>query len=242
MAGWIKVHRSLLGWEWYKDINTKVVFLHLLLLANHGISKYKGFTLCAGQLITSVAEIADATGLSTKQVRTALNHLKTTSEVAIKTTNKFSLVTLENWEFYQSLPDVGANKTASNGANEGQARGKQRASIIEEEKEFENEKTKRNISTPPKAASINFIPPTIEEVAAYCRERGNGIDPESFINFYVSKGWMIGKNKMRDWKAAVRTWEKNNKGGAPYGNNASIGNHGANTRKNEEPGSLSTVF
>lgn len=53
-----------------------------------------------------------------------------------------------------------------------------------------------------------FTPPTAEEVAAYCRERNNNVDPQSFIDFYDSKGWMIGKNKMKDWKAAVRTWEK----------------------------------
>lgn len=52
-----------------------------------------------------------------------------------------------------------------------------------------------------------FIPPTVEEVESYCSERGNGIDAQSFIDFYESKGWMIGKNKMKDWKAAVRTWE-----------------------------------
>ena len=53
-----------------------------------------------------------------------------------------------------------------------------------------------------------FNPPTFEEVAAYCRERNNNVDPEQFISFYQSKNWMIGKNRMKDWKAAVRTWEK----------------------------------
>lgn len=53
-----------------------------------------------------------------------------------------------------------------------------------------------------------FIPPTVQEVDAYCKERNNGIDAQSFVDFYSSKGWMIGKNKMKDWKASVRTWEK----------------------------------
>lgn len=56
-----------------------------------------------------------------------------------------------------------------------------------------------------------FIPPTVEEVRAYCEERQNGIDSEQFVDFYSSKGWMIGKNKMKDWKAAVRTWENKRK-------------------------------
>lgn len=55
----------------------------------------------------------------------------------------------------------------------------------------------------------NFIPPTVEEVATYCRERCNSVVAQIWHDFYSAKGWMIGKNKMKDWKAAVRTWEKN---------------------------------
>ena len=53
-----------------------------------------------------------------------------------------------------------------------------------------------------------FRKPTVEEVCAYCRERGNGIDPAYFVDYYDSKGWMIGKSKMKDWKATVRNWER----------------------------------
>ena len=53
-----------------------------------------------------------------------------------------------------------------------------------------------------------FSPPSLTEVKSYCSERGNNIDPQGFIDFYEAKGWMIGKNKMKDWKAAVRTWER----------------------------------
>lgn len=56
-----------------------------------------------------------------------------------------------------------------------------------------------------------FVPPSLEEVQAYCSERGNGIDAQSFIDFYSSKGWLVGKTKMTDWKAAVRTWESRNR-------------------------------
>lgn len=55
-----------------------------------------------------------------------------------------------------------------------------------------------------------FKKPTLEEVKEYCKERNNNIDAQRFIDFYESKDWMIGKNKMKDWKAAIRTWEKNN--------------------------------
>ena len=54
-----------------------------------------------------------------------------------------------------------------------------------------------------------FVVPTVEEVAAYCRERGNSVDAQRFVDFYTSKGWRIGKEPMRDWKACVRTWERN---------------------------------
>ena len=62
--------------------------------------------------------------------------------------------------------------------------------------------------------SINnktFKKPTVDEVRAYCKERNNNVDPETFVDFYESKNWMIGKNKMKDWKAAVRTWERSDK-------------------------------
>lgn len=52
-----------------------------------------------------------------------------------------------------------------------------------------------------------FTPPTLEEVRAYCHERGNRVSPERFVDFYTSKGWMVGSNKMKDWKSAVRNWE-----------------------------------
>lgn len=55
----------------------------------------------------------------------------------------------------------------------------------------------------------HFTPPTVEEVQEYCFERGNAVDAQSFVDFYTSKGWYVGKTKMKDWKAAVRTWEKN---------------------------------
>lgn len=57
--------------------------------------------------------------------------------------------------------------------------------------------------------SKKFTPPTLEEVKEYCKERNNTVDAETFVDFYQSKGWLVGKNQMKDWKAAVRTWERN---------------------------------
>lgn len=64
--------------------------------------------------------------------------------------------------------------------------------------------TKKNITT-----QNTFAPPSELEVESYCRERQNTISPQKFVNFYESKGWMVGSNKMKDWKAAVRIWERN---------------------------------
>lgn len=60
-----------------------------------------------------------------------------------------------------------------------------------------------------------FSPPTLQMVEQYCRERRNTVDPETFISFYASKGWMVGKTKMKDWKAAVVTWEKRERTAEP---------------------------
>lgn len=60
-------------------------------------------------------------------------------------------------------------------------------------------------------ASKRFSEPTVEEVSAYCRERGNNIDPQRFVDYYTSNGWMVGKNKMKDWRAAVRNWVRRSK-------------------------------
>jgi hypothetical protein len=62
-----------------------------------------------------------------------------------------------------------------------------------------------------------FTPPTVEEVSAYCQERKNGVDAQRFVDYYSSNGWKVGKNAMKDWKAAVRTWERN-----AYGTNKAV--------------------
>lgn len=77
-------------------------------------------------------------------------------------------------------------------------------------KEESKEETLKQPPKPP--ARSEFVKPSVEEVAAYCKERGNTVDPHAFVDFYESKGWCIGKNKMKDWQAAVRTWERSRDG------------------------------
>lgn len=73
-------------------------------------------------------------------------------------------------------------------------------------KQSTNQSSTKGIGASPRA---RFVPPTLEEVKAYCDERQNNVDAQKFIDYYTSNGWQVGKNKMRDWKAAVRTWERN---------------------------------
>ena len=75
-----------------------------------------------------------------------------------------------------------------------------------------------------------FTPPTIEEVKAYCQERQNGIDAEAFVDFYASKGWKVGSQPMKDWKACVRTWERR----AKKDNKTAIGPNGVEYRTDDE--------
>ena len=79
---------------------------------------------------------------------------------------------------------------------------RQQIANVEKEKEIEIESDNTR---------KRFTPPSVEEVRAYCQERKNNVDPQTFCDFYESKGWLIGKAKMKDWKAAVRTWEQSRK-------------------------------
>lgn len=72
-------------------------------------------------------------------------------------------------------------------------------------------KDKENIEGGQAAPRSKFLKPSVEEIAAYCSERDNGIDPQQFFDFYESKGWKVGNQSMKDWKAAVRTWERREK-------------------------------
>lgn len=76
-------------------------------------------------------------------------------------------------------------------------------------------KKEEDISLPAEAPTKTkrFSPPSVEDVAAYCQERKNGIDADAFVDYYSARNWTMGKTKMKDWKAAVRTWERNRKGG-----------------------------
>lgn len=121
--GFIQLHRSLMAWEWYDDIPTKVLFLHLLLMANHTDKKWRGKTIQRGQHMTSIPKLAEGTGLTIKQVRRALDNLKTTGEVTTSRADKGTLVTVENYSVYQG----GSKSQGRQKADKGQIEGRRRA-------------------------------------------------------------------------------------------------------------------
>lgn len=88
----------------------------------------------------------------------------------------------------------------------------QLSNLSNEELELELELDKDKIHCDTKNPSQPFKPPTLDEVVSYCKERANNVDANKFIDFYTAKGWMIGKNKMKCWKSAVRTWERGQNG------------------------------
>lgn len=103
-----------------------------------------------------------------------------------------------NVQFVQQNEQAGTKRTDNDNENDN-----------ENENDNGNEINNRgNSDELPSKKSARFVPPTVEEVRAYCIERNNRVSPEAFVDFYSSKGWMVGKNKMKDWKAAIRTWEK----------------------------------
>jgi len=127
MNGWIKLHRSLVKWEWYDDINVKVTFLHLLLSANHAPKKWRGIDIGRGQLWTSIGNLAKEIGLSEKQIRNSLKKLERTNEISIKGASKGTMITVCKYDSYQDTKEDKGEQTGKPKANEGQAKGKQGA-------------------------------------------------------------------------------------------------------------------
>jgi hypothetical protein len=109
--------------------------------------------------------------------------------------NGKDIVTFKNWHKYQV-----------DNSSERVAKMRQNVTVQEENKK-RREKEENIVKEKP--IKKQFNQPTLEEVSSYCLERKNGIDPQKWFNHYTSNGWMVGKNKMKDWRASVRTWESN---------------------------------
>lgn len=153
---YVKISRKILDWEWYTDINTKVLFLHILLKANWKPSRFQGTEVPRGSLVTSQQNMATETGLTIKNVRTALKHLENTGEVAVSRHPKFSVITVKNYNQYQS--------SGSQMAVDGQSDGSRGATIEEGKKERKEEYNKSPKGDYESGTPENSIYATIREL------------------------------------------------------------------------------
>ncbi len=107
-CGWIKLHRKIKEWEWYTDLKVSKLFFHLLLTVNHTDARWQGKVILAGQTVTSYPHLARETGLSLQNVKTAVKKLVETGEITVRSTNKYTVISVVNWREYQteSTPDT----------------------------------------------------------------------------------------------------------------------------------------
>lgn len=113
MSGWIKLYRSLLDWEWYKDKNVYRLFTHLLLKANYEDKSYKGLLIKRGQILTSRSVLSKETGLTEQEIRTSLNKLKSTNNILVEANKDCTIITILNFDMYQPHDEKSTNKSTT---------------------------------------------------------------------------------------------------------------------------------
>ncbi len=180
--GWIKLHRQILEWEWYDDINCFRLFTHLILKANHKEKRYKGIVIKAGQIVTSRDLLAEETGLSSQQIRTAITKLKSTNEITSVTSSQGTIIEVVNYEKYQ---------LSTNETTEEQPTSNQRATTNKNDK-----KEKKEI----------YIP-EFSEFLTYAIEKEpliNQVDLKLKYESWVVNEWRDGNgNKISNWKSKL---------------------------------------
>lgn len=180
--GLILIHRKMEDWQWYGCPNMMAVFIDLLIHANCKEVEMNGMIVKRGQLVTSARDIMKRINLTRMQVRWCLYKLQSTGEITMTSTNKFSIITICNYERYQNA-DLAAT-------------------------DYEPQTPQIPIT---KKSLPNFTPPTLHEIEEYAKLKGLRIDIEAFWNFYESNGWMVGKNPMKSWQSALVNWLKRDK-------------------------------
>lgn len=203
MEGWIKLHKRIMDhWMWDDPVILKA-WLDILLSVNYSEKKilFDGdlVTVETGQIITSVRKLAARWKCSKEKVNKILNLFEKDEMLTVSKTTRRTLLSVVNYGFYQNGSDNLKDTNQDSHKDTAQDTDSPQHKKNKEKKEIKKE-------------SSRFAPPSLEDVRAYCSERNNSVDPQRFIDFYESKGWMVGKNKMKDWKAAIRTWEQRDNG------------------------------
>ena len=201
---YIKLYRSLLNWEWFTDGNVLRLWIYILLKANWKDGKFKGEEIHRGEFVTTYAQMSRDTGLSVQEIRTALAKLISTGEIVKRATNNQQTISVEKYTLAQDTV-VSSNKRSTNEQEKEKKEPKKR---IKKEKEVKNKEYVSNINT---SLYVGKNPPTVDEVKVYIVEKGYHFSAEDFVAYYESNGWRVGKNPMKNWKAACRTWESNYK-------------------------------
>lgn len=137
--GYIRIHRSLLDWEWYGDEAVTVLFLHLLLTVNWKLGKFRGQDIPPGMVITSLDKLADTFGWTRGKLRRTMDKLKQTGEATTQTTNHWTAITLVNWAKYQHCDQPTGQPTGQQTANHAPTTGQPPATIEEGKKEIREE-------------------------------------------------------------------------------------------------------
>lgn len=131
MGSYIKIDRKILEWEWYRNEHTKNLFFHCLLKANWKDAKFEGKVIARGSFVTSVKRLSEELDLTSDEIKTALKHLIQTGEITKQTTNKYTVITVSNYDSYQELTKQIPNNSQTIAKP---------LPTIEEEKEIKNER------------------------------------------------------------------------------------------------------
>lgn len=203
--GWICLHRCIQDhWIW-QDANRFKWWVDLLLRANNKDAKVLidgSLMECKrGQFITSLGKLAEEWMVSRDTVRRFLDALESDTMITRVSTHKMTQITICNYDTYQDVPTT--DNTTDRQLTQQQT---------DTNNNIDNTSTSRSISNSNreggKKTQAKFIPPTLEEVVAHCKEKGFvKVNPERFFHHYNSVGWMVNKNKMKCWKSALAKWE-----------------------------------
>lgn len=208
--GWIKIHRQIQDcfiWQ-EKPYDKARAWIDLILLANHSDKKLlidnDIVVIERGSYMTSTVKLANRWGWSRNKVLRFLNVLESEQMLNTKRTPNGTVVTIVKYEVFQygDTADETTDETTDGTSNETADETQNKNIRIKELKNIKENNIKEK---------SKFIPPTVEEVEEYIKEKGYHFSAEAFVSFYESKGWMIGKNKMKKWQSACVTWESHNK-------------------------------
>lgn len=188
--GWIKLHRSLLDWEWWDNINARVLWITILLSVNHEPKRWRGMEVGAGEMVTSYRKLARLSGLSVRSVRSALADIVSTHEVTLTSTHKCTIIKVVKWAEYQGYDDQTDTPTDT-----------EVVSKTTTNKNKEYKKKEKRINT--------FRKPTLDEIRSYIKNNNLNVDADYFYDYYESNGWKVGgKTSMKSWESTLKNWSR----------------------------------